>query len=98
MIFHPERFVGIGPIGWQGLVERVARDYPDVEPEIEGYLERALDVAGTVEGRLASLSKPEFERLLRGLVEQDEWILIAIGGALGLAVGFLQAGLVLAVG
>jgi uncharacterized membrane protein YheB (UPF0754 family) len=84
-------------IKWR-LVERVARDYPDVEPEIEGYLERALDVAGTVEGRLSSLSKPEFERLLRGLFEQDEWILIAIGGALGLAVGFLQAGLVLAVG
>lgn len=84
-------------IKWR-LIERVARDYPDVEPEIEGYLERALDVAGTVEGRLASLSKPEFERLLRGLFEQDEWILIAIGGALGLAVGFLQAGLVLAIG
>lgn len=84
-------------IKWR-LVERVARDYPDVEPEIERYLERALDVSNLVESRLAALSKPEFERLLRGLFEQDEWILIVIGGALGLAVGLLQAAIVVGLG
>jgi uncharacterized membrane protein YheB (UPF0754 family) len=82
-------------IKWR-LVERVARDYPEVEPEIEQYLERTFDVGGQVESKLAALSKPEFERLLRGLFEQDEWILITIGGALGLAVGFLQAAIVVA--
>jgi uncharacterized membrane protein YheB (UPF0754 family) len=84
-------------IKWR-LVERVARDYPDVRPELEDYLERTFDVGGQVESKLAALSKPEFERLLRGLFEQDEWILITIGGALGLGVGILQAAIVLAVG
>jgi uncharacterized membrane protein YheB (UPF0754 family) len=84
-------------IKWR-LIERVARDYPEVEPDIERYLERTFDVGGQVESKLAALSKPEFERLLRGLFEQDEWILIAIGGALGLGVGFLQAALVVAIG
>jgi uncharacterized membrane protein YheB (UPF0754 family) len=86
----------LASIKWR-LVQRVARDYPEVEPEIEDYLGRALDVSQLVESRLAALSKPEFERLLRGLFEQDEWILIAIGGALGLCVGFLQAGVVVTV-
>jgi uncharacterized membrane protein YheB (UPF0754 family) len=84
-------------IKWR-LVQRVARDYPDVQPEIEQYLERTFDIGGQVETKLAALSKPEFERLLRGLFEQDEWILITIGGALGLGVGFLQAAVVVALG
>ncbi len=44
------------------------------------------------------MPKLEFERLLRGIFEQDEWILIAIGGALGAGVGLLQGLAVLSVG
>jgi uncharacterized membrane protein YheB (UPF0754 family) len=51
-----------------------------------------------VEGKLKAMPKTEFERLLRGIFEQDEWILIAIGGALGAGVGVLQGMLVLATG
>lgn len=40
----------------------------------------------------------EVERLLRGIFEQDEWILIAIGGALGAGVGLLQGFLVVVTG
>lgn len=80
------------------VVTRVSRSIPDLQPEVEAYLERRLQVAELIEGKLTAMPKLEFERLLRGIFEQDEWILIAIGGALGAAVGVLQGFLVLATG
>jgi len=78
------------------VVERVGQAAPEIQPEIEAYIEKQLDVAELVEGKLRVMPKLEFERLLRGIFEQDEWILIAIGGALGAGVGLLQGLVILA--
>jgi uncharacterized membrane protein YheB (UPF0754 family) len=64
-------------------------------PAIEALLSESLDIQATVETRLAAMSKPEFERLLRGVFQEDEWTLILVGGALGGLVGVIQAVLVL---
>lgn len=80
------------------IVSRVSESIPELQPEIEAYLERQLQVAELIEGKLKAMPKLEFERLLRGIFEEDEWILIAIGGALGAMVGVLQGLLVLATG
>jgi uncharacterized membrane protein YheB (UPF0754 family) len=80
------------------VVARVSESVPDLQPEIEAYLEEQLQVGELVESKLRAMPKLEFERLLRGIFEQDEWILIAIGGALGAGVGVLQGFLVLATG
>ena len=37
------------------------------------------------------LTMVEFEDVLRSIFRDDEWMLIAVGVALGLAVGFLHA-------
>jgi uncharacterized membrane protein YheB (UPF0754 family) len=70
---------------------------PAVRPRFEAYLEDRLDVARTVETRLAALPKPAFERVIRGIFEEDELTLVLVGGFLGAAVGFAQAALVLAI-
>jgi uncharacterized membrane protein YheB (UPF0754 family) len=80
------------------VVSRVGDAIPEIQPEIEEYIGERLQVAELVEGKLKAMPKTEFERLLRGIFEQDEWILIAIGGALGAGVGVLQGMLVLATG
>ena len=80
------------------LVQRVGQAAPDLQPEIEAYLEKQLDVGQLVESKLKAMPKLEFERLLRGIFEQDEWILIAIGGALGAGVGLLQGLAILSLG
>jgi uncharacterized membrane protein YheB (UPF0754 family) len=79
------------------LVQRVQEAGPDIEPRIEEYVGRKLGVAGLVSGKLKALSKEEFEQMLRGLLEEDEWILVALGGALGLVIGLLQAAFVVAI-
>lgn len=67
----------------------------ELRPAIEQALGQALQIRVTVEERLSQLSKPEFERLLRGVFQEDELTLIVVGGVLGGAVGALQAALVL---
>lgn len=80
------------------LVQRVGQAAPELQPEIEAYLEKQLAVGELVESKLSAMPKSEFERLLRGIFEQDEWILIAIGGALGASVGLLQGLVILSFG
>ena len=77
------------------VVARVGEAMPELQPELEAYIGERLQVAELVETKLKAMPKLEFERLLRGIFEQDEWILIAIGGALGAGVGVLQGMLVL---
>lgn len=80
------------------IVTRVTADLPGLQRELEPYLREQLGVARLVEERMAVMSKPEFERLLRGIFEEDELTLIVIGGVLGGAVGLLQGALVLGQG
>ena len=77
------------------LTRRFEERAPGVQPEIEAYLERKLDIANTVESKLAALPKDDFERILRGIFEEDELTLIIVGGVLGGLVGWLQGVLVL---
>jgi uncharacterized membrane protein YheB (UPF0754 family) len=77
------------------MVARFAGAAPEVMPRLESYIEKKLEVGSIVETRLAALSKGDFERILRGIFEEDELTLIIVGGFLGGAVGCLQAFLVL---
>jgi uncharacterized membrane protein YheB (UPF0754 family) len=78
------------------ILARLFAQARTLRPRIEAELATRLDIARTVEGRLASLPAPEFERLLRGVFQKDELTLIVVGGVLGGAVGCIQAALVLA--
>jgi uncharacterized membrane protein YheB (UPF0754 family) len=78
------------------IMQRILEIGPALRPELEELLERQLDIRNTVERRLAALSKPEFEGLLRGVFQEDEVTLIIVGGVLGGLVGALQGALVLA--
>ncbi len=80
------------------IVARLLELAPKLRPQIEAVLEKQLDVAATVEKRLASLPKAEFEAMLRGVFQEDELTLIVVGGVLGGAVGAIQGALVLAGG
>ena len=69
------------------VVEKVTHEPPHVRAQLDPYLREQLGVARLVEERMGAMSKPEFERLLRGIFEEDELTLIVIGGVLGGLVG-----------
>ena len=77
------------------LTARVTSAAPQYLPAIEAKLKQRLAIASTIEKQLAVMPKLEFERVLRGVFEEDEWILVLLGGALGGAIGLVQGGIVL---
>lgn len=67
---------------------------PEAMAYVEHYAEDAMDIRNTLVAKMQELPEEEFEKLLRPAFQQDEWILIAVGAALGFCVGELQVLLV----
>lgn len=76
------------------LAAEIERALPSVLPEFEAYLADRLGIAATIDRALQVMPKDEFEAVLRGVFEEDEWILVTLGGVLGGAIGLLQAAVV----
>jgi uncharacterized membrane protein YheB (UPF0754 family) len=77
------------------VVEYLAKQFPAHQAQLEAFATERLGVATTLETALTALPKDQFERVLRGIFEEDEWILVALGGVLGGAIGTVQGLLVL---
>ncbi len=76
------------------VTRRLIEQAPAAMPELEEYLADKMQVRSTVEDKLGNMPKDDFEGVLRGIFEEDEFTLIVVGGVLGGAVGFLQGLLV----
>ena len=59
-------------------------------PDVHEYLMKRLDISQTLSSRLKKLSPTDFENLLHPVFQEDEIILIATGGVLGLVAGGAQ--------
>mgnify|MGYP005840922431 CR=1 FL=1 len=84
----------VGPGGYADLkraVEEKAVDlslYPFEDPVFNR--ERGAIVEKVLSERMQALSSEEFQDLLRPAFQEDEWILILVGGALGAMAGLFQ--------
>ena len=78
----------------QKMMERL----PEALKHVEDYAAEAMDVRGTLVTKMQELTPDEFENLLRPAFQQDEWILIAVGAALGFLVGEMQVQIMLRFG
>mmetsp|Transcript_98 Transcript_98/g.196 ORF Transcript_98/g.196 Transcript_98/m.196 type:complete len:410 (+) Transcript_98:695-1924(+) len=63
---------------------------PKKYPELHAYVTERLDIEDTLSRRLKRLSPTEFEDLLHPVFQEDEIILIVVGGILGAAAGLAQ--------
>lgn len=91
----------VGETGYDQLkenaVQRLLEHTPNAETgrsralqEFIDYVDHTMAIQQTLEQRMSQLEPPKFEGMLRPAFEEDEWILIAVGAALGLAVGAFQ--------
>ena len=55
------------------------------------YTDKAFDLENTLRTRLSQLPSKEFEGMLRPAFQEDEWMIMVLGGVLGVVVGTLQA-------
>ncbi|CAK9015654.1 unnamed protein product [Durusdinium trenchii] len=64
---------------------------PQHSRAIEEYMDTAMNVQETLTWRLQRIPPPEFESIVHPIFEDDEWILLLVGGILGVLIGLLQA-------
>ena len=64
---------------------------PQHSRAIEDYMDRTMNVQETLTWRLSRISPPEFESIIHPIFQDDEWILLVVGGFLGVIIGLLQA-------
>lgn len=72
------------------IASKVIEKIPSVIDESYEYTTRALNVEETICERMAALTSEEFEGVLHPAFEEDEILLIIVGGVLGMIVGFIQ--------
>jgi len=77
------------------VAERMMVVMQETASQVEKYAYDAMDVQNTLIVKMQQLNEEQFEHLIRPAFEQDEWILIACGAALGFLVGELQTFLML---
>jgi uncharacterized membrane protein YheB (UPF0754 family) len=64
---------------------------PQTLSYVEDYARDAMDVRNVLIDKMQQLNETQFEALIRPAFEQDEWILISVGAALGFVMGEVQA-------
>jgi uncharacterized membrane protein YheB (UPF0754 family) len=99
-IAAPAARVALGPSHYEEIKDELAGRGEQLAPTLitdeEFVATRAALVEEEMFRRLNAMTETEFQRLLRPAVEEDEWILFTVGGALGGLSGLAQAGFLLA--
>jgi uncharacterized membrane protein YheB (UPF0754 family) len=93
-LVRPFVVFAVGSRQYQDMKKSVALKFmehiPATMQHVEAYAADAMDVKNTLIAKMQLLTEEQFENLIRPAFEQDEWILIACGAALGFIVGDLQ--------
>lgn len=80
---------------WEAAREKAAdvacAMMPQAITECGAYVSEAIRLEETIRVRMAALPPEQFESLLHSVFQEDEWKLVAVGGALGVALGAGQS-------
>jgi len=92
---RPLVVVTIGSTRYQDMKRTIAAMVMERLPEtmtyVEEYARETMDIRNVLRVKMQSLDERQFEALIRPAFEQDEWILITVGAALGFVMGEAQA-------
>lgn len=78
------------------VVALYVRELPTQIRAMSAYFTDALDLEKTLVDGLKGLPPTDFEGVLHPVFKEDEWMLILVGGVLGLLVGVFQVTVVFA--
>jgi uncharacterized membrane protein YheB (UPF0754 family) len=94
-IAKPLVVVTVGTTRYQDMKRSISTKVMERLPETLSYLEdyarETMDVRNLLITKMQQLDEKQFEALIRPAFEQDEWILISVGAALGFVMGEIQA-------
>ena len=73
------------------IAEKIMARLPETMTYVEDYARDTMDIRNLLRDKMQRLDEQQFEALIRPAFEQDEWILITVGAALGFFMGEAQA-------
>jgi uncharacterized membrane protein YheB (UPF0754 family) len=73
------------------IAAKVMERLPETMTYVEEYARETMDIRNVLREKMQRLDEKQFEALIRPAFEQDEWILISVGAALGFFMGEAQA-------
>lgn len=73
------------------VVSHIITEMPKHSEKIETYMDGRFDLVNTMSYRLSHLPPSDFEGMLHPVFQEDEWMVLLLGGVLGVTVGTLQA-------
>merc|ERR1711920_447820 len=86
--------IAFGSERWDELkhkvVDAMLEELPNHSDAFLEYVDSALQIEETIATRLANLPPDQFEGMLHPAFQEDEWMLILLGGVLGVIVGLFQ--------
>jgi uncharacterized membrane protein YheB (UPF0754 family) len=74
----------------QAAIAKVQDELPEVFLKADVYLDEAMGLEKLLTDRVRAMDVGQFEALLHPVFQEDEWILIVVGGILGWIVGSVQ--------
>jgi uncharacterized membrane protein YheB (UPF0754 family) len=84
----------VGPEGYADLkdaaLEKAIQYTEELAEDSSFNQQQAKAIQDMLHTRIAAQPPAEFQDLVRPIFHEDEWILVAIGGALGALVGWAQ--------
>eukprot|EP00929_Paragymnodinium_shiwhaense_P034050 TRINITY_DN1856_c0_g1_i1.p1 TRINITY_DN1856_c0_g1~~TRINITY_DN1856_c0_g1_i1.p1 ORF type:complete len:523 (+),score=150.12 TRINITY_DN1856_c0_g1_i1:59-1627(+) len=75
----------------QDVISQVLDELPQHTKKIEEYMDARFNLAETMSYRLAHLPPKDFEGMLHPVFQEDEWMVLLLGGVLGVLVSLFQA-------
>jgi len=73
------------------IISETLLELPNHHEQIERYMDTAFDLQVTLSHRLSKLHPARFEGMLHPVFQEDEWMVLLLGGVLGVCVGAMQA-------
>ena len=74
----------------KAMAKTIATSMPEAMLRTEACADETMQLEQVLRERIEQLPYEQFEELCHSVFKQDEWMLIAVGGLLGAAVGFGQ--------
>ncbi len=80
----------------QQIADIVIAKLPENVGYVEKYFSERIDLEAIMIEKMSAMDAETFEKLLRPIFKNDEWIIVVVGAALGFLVGLGQEHLILA--
>lgn len=82
----------------RAVMQQARERAPQFTGEIEAFAGETFDIERTIAEKMIAMDADDYEAILRPMIKDDEWVIVALGAVLGFLVGELQVLIITSLG